>query len=498
MRIIERSKLMKHGILLTVVAVSTIVNTSLHASWMKVYGEEGMTTIDCGYNVQQTTDGGYIVVGTRYVEPVSEDYDDYDLWLLKTDSLGDTVWTRTYDGGYGWVDEGRCVRQTKDGGYIITGFATLRNGSYASEDLWLLKTDEYGDTVWTKTHVGNPLWDYNDRGYWVEQTSDGGYIITGDREGGYLWVIKTDEYGDSIWAQAYDDNGNEIGFCVQEANGGGFLITGSWGGSAVTDASLWIDLSLIKMDPYGDTLWMRIYGGEWGDWGRSVQKTVEGGYIISGTTYLEGLGDEFWLLKIDSLGDTLWTRTYGGQEDERGYWAEQTTDGGYVIIGRTYSFGAGNWDAWLVKTDSVGDTLWTHTFGGDGVEEIFSGQQTSDGGYIFTGSTAYSYNNSVDLWLVKTDSLGYVGVEEEPILESVAGWELVTSLGSQIVLRYVDRSEGFHASVFDAIGRKVDELHSDGVSGTVTWGESMSPGVYFIRPTDESSGNNTARVVIIH
>jgi len=438
------------------------------AGWIKVYYTDTGYGWAEGRSVRQTTDGGYIITGTM-VNSGDGSVEDcsVDLWLVKTDSAGDTMWTRTYgrEGPYVY-DEGLCVQQTTDGGYIVTGYT---NGKtyYAAGDLWLLKTDEYGDTEWTRTFIGDHSYDV-DKGYWVEQTSDGGYIVTGYMDRAYLWLIKTDKFGDTTWAKTYH---GLWGYCVREIEGGGYIVSSSGG--------------LLKTDADGDSLWLKPCD-TWGE----VEQTTDEGYILIGGVNIQG-GTELRLTKTDADGDTLWTRTYGGPQDDGGTSVQQTTDGGYIVLGNTRSFGAGNWDIWLLKTDANGDTLWTRTFGGERYEMGYSVQQTTDGGYIITGSSGFW---GTGVLLIKTDSLGYVGVAEPPV-QIKSNWEVISPIGPQITLRYADRPQGFAASIFDATGRKVDELHSANHSGTIAWGTGYESGVYFIKPTGQGT---TARVIIIH
>ncbi len=143
----------------------------------------------------------------------------------------------------------------------------------------------------------------------------------------------------------------------------------------------------VAVEP-GDTLWTRTYGGSDLDYGYSVQQTADSGYIIAGTTKSFGAGNyDFYLLKTDPLGDTVWTRTYGGSDLDYGYSAVQTTDGGYAVVGRTKSFGAGNYDVYLVKTDANGDTTWTRTYGGGDRDEGQSVQQTPTAGILSLATT---------------------------------------------------------------------------------------------------------------
>jgi hypothetical protein len=188
-----------------------------------------------------------------------------------------------------------------------------------------------------------------------------------------------------------------------------------------------LDFYLIKTDSSGDTLWTRTYGGDDIDEGFSVQQTADGGYVIAGVTESFGAGDmDVYLIKTDSSFDTLWTRTYSGEGDDHGYSVQQTDDGGYVIAGFTESFGAGEEDVYLIKTDSSGDTLWTRTYGGVGFDYGRSVQQTEDGGYVIAGYTNSFGAGGADVYLIKTDPDGMVGISDNnpPSLELPRSWAL--------------------------------------------------------------------------
>ncbi|MHC4540800.1 MAG: hypothetical protein ACYS74_13625, partial [Planctomycetota bacterium] len=151
----------------------------------------------------------------------------------------------------------------------------------------------------------------------------------------------------------------------------------------------------------------RTYGGSGDDIGSSVQQTTDGDYIVAGYTYSFGTGSsDVYLIKTDPSGDTLWTRTYGGSDIDYGYSVLQTTDGDYIVAGETQSFGAGPGDVYLIKTDPSGDTLWTRTYGGNGHDWGQSVQQTTDGGYIVSGQTNSFGPGQADVYLIKTDAVG--------------------------------------------------------------------------------------------
>jgi len=207
---------------------------------------------------------------------------------------------------------------------------------------------------------------------------------------------------DTVWTKTFGGSDADIGFSVKQTDDGGYIITGSTRSYGNGDYDCW----LIKTNSNGDSLWTKTFGGSDADFGFSVKQTDDGGYIITGYTQSYGNGDyDCWLIKTDSNGDSLWTKTYGGSEVDEGRSVQQTTDGGYIIVGTTNPNNDGQ--AWLIKTNSNGDSLWTKTFGGSDADEGFSVKQTDDGGYIITGSTrSYGNGNAADIWLIKTDSQG--------------------------------------------------------------------------------------------
>lgn len=156
-----------------------------------------------------------------------------------------------------------------------------------------------------------------------------------------------------------------------------------------------------------DTLWTTILGGPEDDFGYFAEQTNDGGYILTGWTKSFGSGlNDIWLIKTNSFGDTLWTKTFGGSEDDNISCVHQTNDGGYILFAETVSFGGTYWKAWLIKTNENGDTSWTKLIGQSRHYFIQSGQELSGGDFIFVGYHKASGAGQEDIWLVKTDATG--------------------------------------------------------------------------------------------
>ncbi|MDC1037717.1 Ser-Thr-rich GPI-anchored membrane family protein [Candidatus Marinimicrobia bacterium] len=296
-----------------------------------------------GYSVRQTSDGGYIIAG--YINPTyGNTYTD--IWLIKTDSQGNEEWNQTYGGNS--YDYGYSVEETSDGGYIIIGDSEM-----SGSPIFLIKTDSQGNEEWEQTFNET---NYSQFGRSVKQTSDGGYIITGySRAGGVasdVLLIKADSEGNEEWKQTFGGNSADYGYSVEETSDGGYIITGeteSYGSSK--------DVWLIKTDSQGNEVWNQTFGGSDDDSGHSVEQTLDGGYIITGYTDSFGNGyyHDVWLIKTDSGGQEEWNQTYGGSFSDEGRSVQQTLDGGYIITGYTRPAGATYDDVWLIKTDSQGN-----------------------------------------------------------------------------------------------------------------------------------------------
>jgi len=380
------------------------------AEWDQTFGG---SDYDEGYCVEQTVDGGYILIGGT----LSFGAGNWDVWLLKTDTNGNEEWNATFGGSN--YDKGFSVRQTTDGGYIIAG--CTHSYGLGEVDVWLIKTDSNGNEEWNATFGGTS----NDWGYSVQQTIDNGYVITGYTNSygagnSDVWLIKTDSNGYKEWDRTFGGSDYDRGFSIQQTIDNGYILSG-YTVSFDADGS-GCDVWLIKTDSEGYKEWDRTFGGTGipnkFDMGYSVEQSNDGGYIIVGDTERYFVSEaDILLIKTDSNGNEQWSATFGGSSADRGRSVQQTTDDGYIIAGWVSSFGPGDSDVWLVKTDSNGMEEWnaTYRFEQGSLDWGYSVQQTTDSGYIIVGATmpdgwiskdskALTTEEATDVWLIKTKS----------------------------------------------------------------------------------------------
>ncbi|MBN2379082.1 T9SS type A sorting domain-containing protein [candidate division WOR-3 bacterium] len=513
------------------------LNEAGDTSWTRTW--EGS-----GAYVSTTKDGGYIAVGDR--TPPGE---YKQVLLIKADSLGNEEWVRFL--GEDNQDRGNCVIQTFDGSYVVAGYKSFLTPQ--GPELYIIKVDGLGDVLWTKSYAGYQGFAFAN---FVQETRDSGYIVVGytgyyeddEHQDRNIWLVKTDIKGDTLWTRTYGDSLHfEHAECVRQTADGGFAVVG-WSSEIEGDD---VDLRLIKTDSTGDTLWTGIYGGEDWDEGNSVLELADGGYVVTGYTRSFGQGNaDLWLLRIDEYGEVLWAETYGAADWDEGLSVALTPDGGYIATGITSSFGAGSLDLLLIKVDSTGnlplaispilildpgqDSVVCRTSPKAQFTNLSNRETCNEGFTAHCEIDNSSYHDSVKVsdvlspwqsvevefaeWVADVvgeysatfyatgnsgDSLASVpmsctfrctGISESPV-QSPATWGVITSAGPRIELRYINFPQGFSATVFDASGRKVDEMGSTKTSGTITWGEGFLPGVYFVVLL--ASGQSRAQKVVL-
>jgi len=420
--------------------------------WTRTYGWEFISYCDA-YAVQRAWGGGFIVAGS-----VSNGALDADFYIVRIDDSGDTLWTRRY----GWEVDDEChdLQRTTDGGYILAGVCNQNFYSIPHfSDYCLMKMDSAGDTLWSRSYTKYEVNEANA----VQQTSDGGYILVGSAcyPNVCSWfIVKTDSVGDTLWTRIFGNTSYHVAYSVQQTTDGGYIIAGVGNTNGAEPSNIY----LMKLTESGDLQWERMYGESSYDYGYSVQQTTDGGYIVTGRIkyYLAG-HDDMFLLKTDSAGDSLWMRIFGGLDHDAGNSVKQTQDGGYIIAGYTESFGEEQDDYYIVRTDSVGDTLWTNTYGGLDLDQANSISITNDGGYIAAGFSFSFGGNMMYLVRLGTDIPNAVPEESVHMTPMTAALypNYPNPFNSNTILTFDISSPAWTTlAVYNLQGQKVAELLS--------------------------------------
>ncbi|MFH1319877.1 MAG: S8 family serine peptidase [Bacteroidota bacterium] len=319
-----------------------------------------------------------------------------------TDNSGCSL-TSTFQKTFGGTadDEGISIALTNDGGSIIIG--TTQSFGAGNIDVYVIKLNACGYTQWTKTYGGAS----SDRGAGILQTIDGGYIMTAYTQSfgagnlDYL-LIKTDSLGVTQWSYSYGLSGADYPRVIQQTNDGGYIVGGVTSSMGAGSS----DFSMFKVDATGNLLWTKSYGNSANDFLHLIEVTSDGGFILSGYRRDYTVASrEAYLIKTDSIGNVQWSKTYSGPQWEQADNVIQT-DNGYLITSYTNSYGAGGMDIMLVNVDNNGNIIWSKTYGGTFEDKGLDAVQIPGEGYYIIGNTQSYGNGGTDLYLMKIDTIG--------------------------------------------------------------------------------------------
>jgi hypothetical protein len=330
---------------------------------------------------------------------------------VKLDSVGNILWLKCLGGSL--YDEANSVQQTADGGYIVAGDTNSTDGdvsgNHGARDAWVVKLDNIGNIQWQKCLGGS----MNDFAFSVQQTADGGYIVAGDtnstdgnvsgNHGNYdSWVVKLDNIGNIQWQRCLGGSRNEEANSIQQTADGGYIVAGD---TNSTDGDVSgnhgnYDFWVVKLDSIGNIRWQKCLGGSSYEYGLSTQQITDGGYIVAGITNsndgdVSGNhgGEDYWVVKLDGSGNIRWKKCLGGSRNDEAISIQQTTDGGYIVAGPSdsndgdVSGNHGNADSWVVKLDRFGNIQWQKCLGGSAYDDSWTIRQTADERYIAAGLT---------------------------------------------------------------------------------------------------------------
>jgi len=423
---------------------------------------------DYGNGVCETSDGGLILTGMSSTSGAG------DVYVVRTNADGDTLWTNAYGGNY-W-DHGYAIQPTLDNGFITAGYTCSYNPSN-NEDFFLVKIDSSGNEQWIRNYGGDSM----DAAYGVTVTSDSGYIVVG-RTLSYgsgdmdIYCVKVRANGDTLWTRTYGGPADEGSYGIVEKGDSCYIIAGHTASQGAGNS----DIYILCIDLNGDTLWTRTYGGVGFDFAYGITAAQNNGFIVVGKTRSYGAGSwDLYLIGTDQFGDTLWTKVYGGILDDVGFSIQETYDGGYIVAGYTMSFGVGNADIYLLKIDAHGDTLWTSVLGGIYEDLGRSIIQTSDSGYVCCGLTNSFGSGGFNYILAKLapDTLGLLESERLALITTapmLSVYPNPSHYNVQLLIR--DPGTGFEKGsihIYDCLGRSIKHLPFAKMKGdrlkTVLW-----------------------------
>lgn len=439
--------------ILTFTMINYAFNQAPEIQWQNTIGGNSYDDL---YSIEQTSDGGYILGGLSSSDISGDKTENgqggYDYWVVKLNSSGSIEWQNTI-GGTG-NDDLYSVIQTTDGGYLLGGYSisgisgdktVASKGGY---DYWIVKLNSAGGIVWQKTYGGNG----DDYLKSLQLTSDGGYILGGWSNSGVsgnktenligvydYWVIKINASGGIQWQNTIGGTSDDILNSVQQTADGGYILGGysssGISGDKTDAANLNVgggnssDFWVIKLNSGGSIEWQKTIGGNSTDRLFSIDLASDGGYILGGYSDSGISGDkseaviggyDYWVVKINSIGNLEWENTIGGSNAEDLVCVKQTSDDGFIIGGYSTSNISGDktenniWvgdDYWILKLYPSGNIEWQKTIGGTDHDLLFGLQETSDGGFILAGwsqsglggnKTEESIGMS-DYWIVKLE-----------------------------------------------------------------------------------------------
>jgi len=411
------------------------MNNTPDIEWQKCLGGSG---VDRAESIIQTADGGYAVAGNTDSTDgnVSGNHGSFDCWVVKLGSTSEMEWQKCL-GGSG-VDRAESIIQTADGGYAVAGDTDSNDGDVSGNhgiyDFWVVKLSSTCEIEWQKC-LGGSERDYAGS---IIQTTDGGYAVAGitdsndgDVSGNHAsydyWVVKLNSTGEMEWQKCLGGNRTDWAHSIIQTADGGYAVAGETYSNNTGDVSGFhghVDYWVVKLNSTGEMEWQKCLGGSDVDYAHSIIQTADGGYAVAGTTRSDNTGDvsgyhgdnDFWVVRLDSIGEMEWQKCLGGSDWESAESIIQTTDGGYTITGWTdsndgnVSGNHGPSDFWAVRLDSTGEMEWQKCLGGSERDLAKSIIQTTDDGYVLAGIThsndgdVSGNHGSDDYWVIRLKS----------------------------------------------------------------------------------------------
>lgn len=443
----------------------------------RVYSDSGVVE---GRRVRQTYDGGYIVAGRRNAPGA---FFSNDGTLMKTDSLGNIEWLKVYGTTLDddWFYD---VQQTSDSGFVACGYMPQMG---MAENIYVVKTDKYGDTLWTKAY-GTGLGDISSS---VNQTYDGGYIVAG------IWdtagiLLRLTQQGDTLWTRQFYD-GYIFLYSVEQTADSGFVATGVLESN---DVNLNLQIYVVRVDKDGNILWEKNYGNAGADYGHSVKVLPDNNFIVGGYSWLPPGDYESYLLKLDALGDTIWTKVYSDPKENGIKEIALCQDGGFAlaegksVLGRSYELS-------IVRTDSSGNFLWRQEYGGTEGDYTYGITACRNGGFAICGSFGI-WAAASKLYLIKLNESGLLSaIENYSNTQNIA-----IKIGPNpcqdnlfIDLSGLQKQKNYNIILCNASGQVLQSTSTNSPNIAQLQTFHLPTGIYFLRILDEDYVIQTFKII---
>ncbi len=507
--------------------LSSLLAANMYAQpdiqWQLTFGQLGP---DVQTKIHQTLDGGYIAIGTSssiFPEDttVSHDVQTSNIWVIKLNAIGQVQWQKEY-GGPDFDNSGNII-QTDDMGYIFAGTTSSFNNNMLLSDAFVVKIDSLGNIQWQQSYGNSGV----DVAQGIQKAANGGYFlfcqaainggqVSGNHGSGDMWLVKLSDTGSIEWELCYGGSDQERADAFTVTSDGGCLLSGeSWSDDGDVSGNHGggpPDIWLAKVSASGVLEWQKALGGTGYDSPSAVRQTNDNGYIVTGSTNSndgdasgyhqdEFYSGDIWVVKLDQSGTIQWQKVLGGFRYEDAGDIQQTVDGGYIVTGVTASTdgdlsgltapGPGTLDIWLIKLNAMGDIIWQKRIGGGERDVASVIEQTTDGGFILSGSTTSKDGDVIgatgfypDFWIVKL-SADFVGVKDLFELNPSERLELFPNPAQdRISVKVDDGAVAMSARILDSSGRELSRqiIQHSGFLDVST----LPNGMYFVEVTTVS------------
>jgi hypothetical protein len=492
--------------------------------WQKNYGGNNF---ECATSVKQTSDGGYFVAG--YTLSNNGDVVGHkggsDFWVLKLNSAGTIVWKRIYGGS----NDDRCYAAipTSDGGYILAGTSNSSDGDVTNNkgafDMWVVKLNSTGGITW-KRNFGGPD---DDAAYSIDELATGGYVIAGEsksqtgdvssNKGGYDYsILQISASGSLVWKRSYGGSSDEGAKSIQQCSDGSFIVAGTTNSNDydVSNNRGGSDFWVLRLRPNGTIRWNFTYGGTTNDEAYSVIQLSNGNFAVVGETESNNGnipdnsgGDDFWVLSLRGSGSVLWSRTFGGLNDDNARFVSETSDGAIVVAGKTESNSLdvtgfkGGQDFWVIKVRRFSGNLeWQKTLGGFDNDFAYAIDVTSDGAQVVVGASESDdgdlTNNkgNADYWIAKLTTSGQ-RLQMEELVTPYSAVTMYPNPANSFVNFSYDGTAIQLIELFSAEGRLLDRITPNSVYHQLDVSQ-FQKGTYILKLMTAEGGTQTTKLIV--